>query len=136
MMLPIVVYSLFLLSNVVFRRVHACSDYFSLPHQYDVTSGEFVVQTEQPVNNASKHDTVPILLPILLPVKRGRPPSSLKDLTCAQCGRVFKRAIHCRRHKQSAHVRDKSFSCAICSKRFNREDNRNRHQKSHERKKS
>lgn len=130
-MLPIVFLS-FLFLNVLFFRAHACNDYLSLPHQYDVTKGEFVVQTEQPLNNASKRDTKPKMLP----VKKGRPPSSVKDLTCAQCGRVFKRAIHCRRHKRSAHVRDKPFFCAICPKRFNREDNRNRHQRSHERKKS
>ncbi|KXN68621.1 hypothetical protein CONCODRAFT_22482, partial [Conidiobolus coronatus NRRL 28638] len=49
------------------------------------------------------------------------------------CGRVFKRAEHLRRHIRCVHSLDRPYACPVkdCGKRFSRSDNLNQHIKTH-----
>ncbi|KAF9363078.1 hypothetical protein BGX34_004942 [Mortierella sp. NVP85] len=73
---------------------------------------------------------------------RGRRVSSLPDatlgckvFTCpfADCGKIFKRSEHLKRHVRSIHTMEKPFPCPIhnCPKRFSRSDNLNQHIRIH-----
>lgn len=72
---------------------------------------------------------------------RGRRVSNRPDVsggklfTCKapNCGKVFKRSEHLKRHHRSIHTSDKPFPCPIptCSKRFSRSDNLNQHIRIH-----
>ncbi|KAG1451452.1 hypothetical protein G6F56_008082 [Rhizopus delemar] len=77
------------------------------------------------------------------PVKRSRgrrvsnSPSvaGQKVFTCMQddCGKVFKRSEHLKRHVRSIHTLEKPYECPYqsCSKRFSRSDNLNQHIRIH-----
>ncbi|KAG0238650.1 hypothetical protein BGW41_008124 [Actinomortierella wolfii] len=72
---------------------------------------------------------------------RGRRVSSNPDtlgckvFTCRfeDCGKVFKRSEHLKRHVRSIHTLEKPFECPIqsCPKRFSRSDNLNQHIRIH-----
>ncbi|ORX90831.1 hypothetical protein K493DRAFT_162601, partial [Basidiobolus meristosporus CBS 931.73] len=49
------------------------------------------------------------------------------------CGKVFKRAEHLKRHVRSIHTLEKPFPCPhpTCTKRFSRSDNLNQHIRVH-----
>ncbi|ORZ00947.1 hypothetical protein BCR43DRAFT_453183 [Syncephalastrum racemosum] len=75
------------------------------------------------------------------PRSRGRRVSSnpatagQKMFTCRHddCGKVFKRSEHLKRHIRSIHTLEKPFECPYhsCSKRFSRSDNLNQHIRIH-----
>ncbi|KAG1142364.1 hypothetical protein G6F37_010775 [Rhizopus arrhizus] len=58
-----------------------------------------------------------------------------KVFTCNQdeCGKVFKRSEHLKRHIRSIHTLEKPYECPYqtCSKRFSRSDNLNQHIRIH-----
>ncbi|KAF9184199.1 zf-C2H2 Zinc finger, C2H2 type [Haplosporangium sp. Z 767] len=58
-----------------------------------------------------------------------------KVFTCRfdDCGKVFKRSEHLKRHVRSIHTMEKPFECPIqnCPKRFSRSDNLNQHIRIH-----
>ncbi|KAI9244370.1 hypothetical protein BDA99DRAFT_410128, partial [Phascolomyces articulosus] len=58
-----------------------------------------------------------------------------KMFTCRHddCGKVFKRSEHLKRHIRSIHTLEKPFECPYhsCSKRFSRSDNLNQHIRIH-----
>ncbi|KAK3810831.1 MAG: hypothetical protein J3Q66DRAFT_265967, partial [Benniella sp.] len=58
-----------------------------------------------------------------------------KVFTCpfADCGKIFKRSEHLKRHVRSIHTMEKPFPCPIhnCPKRFSRSDNLNQHIRIH-----
>ncbi|CAO3678341.1 unnamed protein product [Rhizopus stolonifer] len=58
-----------------------------------------------------------------------------KVFTCTQdeCGKVFKRSEHLKRHIRSIHTLEKPYECPYqaCSKRFSRSDNLNQHIRIH-----
>ncbi|ORY03708.1 hypothetical protein K493DRAFT_206724 [Basidiobolus meristosporus CBS 931.73] len=73
---------------------------------------------------------------------RGRKASSKPDTTSgaksficdySDCGKVFKRSEHLKRHIRSIHTLEKPFQCPYpaCSKRFSRSDNLNQHIRIH-----
>ncbi|ORX97532.1 hypothetical protein K493DRAFT_185641, partial [Basidiobolus meristosporus CBS 931.73] len=73
---------------------------------------------------------------------RGRKASSKPDITSGaksficdyhECGKVFKRSEHLKRHIRSIHTLEKPFQCPYptCSKRFSRSDNLNQHIRIH-----
>ncbi|KAK9723253.1 hypothetical protein K7432_002102 [Basidiobolus ranarum] len=73
---------------------------------------------------------------------RGRKASSKPDTTSGaksficdypECGKVFKRSEHLKRHVRSIHTLEKPFQCPYptCSKRFSRSDNLNQHIRIH-----
>ncbi|KAK3845483.1 MAG: hypothetical protein J3R72DRAFT_364411 [Linnemannia gamsii] len=49
------------------------------------------------------------------------------------CGKIFKRSEHLKRHVRSIHTLEKPFECPInnCPKRFSRSDNLNQHIRIH-----
>ncbi|ORZ08314.1 hypothetical protein BCR42DRAFT_335723, partial [Absidia repens] len=49
------------------------------------------------------------------------------------CGKVFKRSEHLKRHNRSIHTNEKPFECPYqqCLKRFSRSDNLNQHIRIH-----
>ncbi|KAI8082734.1 uncharacterized protein BX664DRAFT_237566, partial [Halteromyces radiatus] len=59
----------------------------------------------------------------------------LKTFECTEddCGKVFKRSEHLKRHVRSIHTREKPFECPYqaCCKRFSRSDNLNQHIRIH-----
>ncbi|KAF9577236.1 hypothetical protein BGW38_007691 [Lunasporangiospora selenospora] len=61
--------------------------------------------------------------------------SGCKVFTCRfeDCGKVFKRSEHLKRHVRSIHTMEKPFECPIpnCPKRFSRSDNLNQHIRIH-----
>ncbi|KAF9898129.1 hypothetical protein BX616_004455 [Lobosporangium transversale] len=61
--------------------------------------------------------------------------SGCKVFTCRfeDCGKIFKRSEHLKRHIRSIHTLEKPFPCPIhnCSKRFSRSDNLNQHIRIH-----
>ncbi|KAF9115159.1 hypothetical protein BGX27_008750 [Mortierella sp. AM989] len=61
--------------------------------------------------------------------------SGCKVFTCRveDCGKVFKRSEHLKRHVRSIHTLEKPFPCPIhnCPKRFSRSDNLNQHIRIH-----
>ncbi|KAF9332842.1 hypothetical protein BG006_004264 [Podila minutissima] len=61
--------------------------------------------------------------------------SGCKVFTCRyeDCGKIFKRSEHLKRHVRSIHTMDKPFECPIqnCPKRFSRSDNLNQHIRIH-----
>ncbi|KAG0208290.1 hypothetical protein BGX28_000682 [Mortierella sp. GBA30] len=58
-----------------------------------------------------------------------------KLFTCHydDCGKIFKRSEHLKRHVRSIHTQEKPFGCPIhnCTKRFSRSDNLNQHIRIH-----
>ncbi|KAG0043679.1 hypothetical protein BGZ83_011139 [Gryganskiella cystojenkinii] len=58
-----------------------------------------------------------------------------KVFTCEHldCGKIFKRSEHLKRHYRSIHTLEKPFECPIedCTKRFSRSDNLNQHIRIH-----
>ncbi|OAD72203.1 C2H2-type zinc finger transcription factor, partial [Phycomyces blakesleeanus NRRL 1555(-)] len=62
-------------------------------------------------------------------------PSGQKMFTCTkdECGKVFKRSEHLKRHIRSIHTLEKPFECPYqtCSKKFSRSDNLNQHIRIH-----
>ncbi|GJJ72419.1 hypothetical protein EMPS_04776 [Entomortierella parvispora] len=58
-----------------------------------------------------------------------------KVFTCEheECGKIFKRSEHLKRHVRSIHTQEKPFACPKedCSKRFSRSDNLNQHVRIH-----
>ncbi|CAO3578034.1 unnamed protein product [Absidia cylindrospora] len=50
-----------------------------------------------------------------------------------ECGKVFKRSEHLKRHIRSIHTNEKPFECPYqqCQKRFSRSDNLNQHIRIH-----
>ncbi|KAG0202228.1 hypothetical protein BGX28_005191 [Mortierella sp. GBA30] len=88
--------------------------------------------------------TLPDGTPIIKPTpkrSRGRRVSCNPDssggkvFTCRfeDCGKVFKRSEHLKRHVRSIHTMEKPFECPIqnCPKRFSRSDNLNQHIRIH-----
>ncbi|CAO3609986.1 unnamed protein product [Cunninghamella blakesleeana] len=63
------------------------------------------------------------------------PTNCAKMFTCKHddCGKVFKRSEHLKRHIRSIHTLEKPFECPYqsCSKRFSRSDNLNQHIRIH-----
>ncbi|KAI9299677.1 hypothetical protein BJ944DRAFT_45603 [Cunninghamella echinulata] len=63
------------------------------------------------------------------------PTNCTKMFTCKHddCGKVFKRSEHLKRHIRSIHTLEKPFECPYhsCSKRFSRSDNLNQHIRIH-----
>ncbi|KAF9429640.1 zf-C2H2 Zinc finger, C2H2 type, partial [Entomortierella beljakovae] len=61
--------------------------------------------------------------------------SGCKVFTCRveDCGKIFKRSEHLKRHVRSIHTLEKPFPCPIqnCPKRFSRSDNLNQHIRIH-----
>ncbi|KAG0265755.1 hypothetical protein BG011_004109 [Mortierella polycephala] len=61
--------------------------------------------------------------------------SGCKVFTCRfeDCGKIFKRSEHLKRHVRSIHTLEKPFACPIqnCPKRFSRSDNLNQHIRIH-----
>ncbi|KAF9379121.1 hypothetical protein CPB97_009157 [Podila verticillata] len=61
--------------------------------------------------------------------------SGCKVFTCrfSDCGKIFKRSEHLKRHVRSIHTMEKPFECPIqnCPKRFSRSDNLNQHIRIH-----
>ncbi|KAG0376474.1 hypothetical protein BGX24_007685 [Mortierella sp. AD032] len=61
--------------------------------------------------------------------------SGCKVFTCRfeDCGKIFKRSEHLKRHVRSIHTMEKPFECPImnCPKRFSRSDNLNQHIRIH-----
>ncbi|KAK9702631.1 hypothetical protein K7432_011154 [Basidiobolus ranarum] len=61
--------------------------------------------------------------------------SGAKSFICeyGDCGKVFKRSEHLKRHIRSIHTLEKPFQCPYptCSKRFSRSDNLNQHIRIH-----
>ncbi|KAF9578867.1 hypothetical protein BGW38_005129 [Lunasporangiospora selenospora] len=61
--------------------------------------------------------------------------SGCKVFTCRfdDCGKIFKRSEHLKRHVRSIHTLEKPFECPIpsCPKRFSRSDNLNQHIRIH-----
>ncbi|KAG0330141.1 hypothetical protein BGZ99_008004 [Dissophora globulifera] len=61
--------------------------------------------------------------------------SGCKVFTCwfDDCGKIFKRSEHLKRHVRSIHTMEKPFECPIqnCPKRFSRSDNLNQHIRIH-----
>ncbi|KAF9428958.1 hypothetical protein BGZ76_001985 [Entomortierella beljakovae] len=61
--------------------------------------------------------------------------SGCKVFTCRfdDCGKIFKRSEHLKRHIRSIHTMEKPFECPIqnCPKRFSRSDNLNQHIRIH-----
>ncbi|KAI8340514.1 hypothetical protein BC941DRAFT_324881, partial [Chlamydoabsidia padenii] len=49
------------------------------------------------------------------------------------CGKIFKRSEHLKRHIRSIHTNEKPFECPYqqCQKRFSRSDNLNQHIRIH-----
>ncbi|OZJ02521.1 hypothetical protein BZG36_04260 [Bifiguratus adelaidae] len=72
---------------------------------------------------------------------RGRRVSSCPDIAGGKifvckmedCGKVFKRSEHLKRHIRSIHTREKPFRCPYptCAKQFSRSDNLNQHIRIH-----
>ncbi|KAI9314179.1 hypothetical protein BX666DRAFT_1862770 [Dichotomocladium elegans] len=50
-----------------------------------------------------------------------------------ECGKIFKRSEHLKRHIRSIHTQEKPYECPYhaCSKRFSRSDNLNQHIRIH-----
>ncbi|KAF9360498.1 hypothetical protein BGX26_009046 [Mortierella sp. AD094] len=63
------------------------------------------------------------------------PDVSSRVFTCGveECGRLFKRSEHLKRHVRSVHTLEKPFGCPFlaCPKRFSRSDNLNQHIRIH-----
>lgn len=53
-----------------------------------------------------------------------------KRFPCPECGKLFGRVSHVRRH-QLLHTGDKPFECDVCGDRFTRTENRDRHMSMH-----
>ncbi|KAI9018750.1 hypothetical protein CLU79DRAFT_705511 [Phycomyces nitens] len=75
-----------------------------------------------------------------IPQSRGRrvsniPSNGTRMFTCSfvDCGKVFKRSEHLKRHIRSIHTLEKPFECPYhnCNKRFSRSDNLNQHIRIH-----
>ncbi|GJJ68204.1 hypothetical protein EMPS_00550 [Entomortierella parvispora] len=97
-----------------------------------------------PLNSMSGMLTNADGTPIIKPTpkrSRGRRVSCFPDnsggkvFTCRSedCGKVFKRSEHLKRHVRSIHTMEKPFECPInnCPKRFSRSDNLNQHIRIH-----
>ncbi|KAF9175464.1 hypothetical protein BGX21_002066 [Mortierella sp. AD011] len=89
----------------------------------------------------NKSDTVIAAVKPTPKRSRGRRVSSRPDnsgckvFTCRaeDCGKIFKRSEHLKRHVRSIHTLEKPFPCPIlnCPKRFSRSDNLNQHIRIH-----
>ena len=53
----------------------------------------------------------------------------MEDHICDECGRLFSRANHLKRHKENVHTQKKRLECSKCKKKFGRLDNFMRHEK-------
>ncbi|KAG0232598.1 hypothetical protein BGX31_005086 [Mortierella sp. GBA43] len=104
-----------------------------------------LIKTENESNASSASSTSSPSSMIIRPTpkrSRGRRVSNLPDatsgckvFTCpfADCGKIFKRSEHLKRHVRSIHTMEKPFPCPIhnCPKRFSRSDNLNQHIRIH-----
>ncbi|KAI8883269.1 hypothetical protein K501DRAFT_126363, partial [Backusella circina FSU 941] len=63
------------------------------------------------------------------------PNHGIRTFACKteDCGKVFKRSEHLKRHIKSIHTMEKPFKCPYqnCNKRFSRSDNLNQHIRIH-----
>ncbi|KAI8877763.1 STE-domain-containing protein [Backusella circina FSU 941] len=62
-------------------------------------------------------------------------PEKVFSCPLAQCGRLFKRLEHLKRHLRT-HTMERPYSCTLCGKHFSRSDNLAQHRKTHNRTRS
>ncbi|KAI9254681.1 hypothetical protein BY458DRAFT_520980 [Sporodiniella umbellata] len=130
--------------------LYASQAYLNQPNQYhplaDPMEG-FRERASSACSSLSADSVLSLSPPVRAtkaPVKRSRgrrvsnSPSSMpgqKMFTCTQeeCGKVFKRSEHLKRHIRSIHTMEKPYECPYhtCSKRFSRSDNLNQHIRIH-----
>ncbi|KAG0046645.1 hypothetical protein BGZ83_008201 [Gryganskiella cystojenkinii] len=116
----------------------------SSPHSYANSTAMTCDANGMPINVMAGMLTNADGTPIIKPTpkrSRGRRVSCFPDnsggkvFTCRfeDCGKVFKRSEHLKRHVRSIHTMEKPFECPInnCPKRFSRSDNLNQHIRIH-----